>query len=253
MITTPYMEELTTEQVRRALETGYSTAIVMLGAQEQHGPHLPLSTDALWGRAVGGRVADTLGDALVAPTLSVGVSSEHMSFAGSMTIRVATFTALISDYVASLAQNGFRWIVLLPSHGGNVEPLQQALPTLRQQTGNAQLLAYTDLYELIGVGSRVAGDVGVSVDAAGAHAGEWETSMVLALRPELVATDRMEPGYLGDLAPVFDQIMSKGMESVTPNGILGDPRSAAASHGQAYLNALTAFYVDWIRAQRRTE
>lgn len=247
----PYMEELTTERVRQALETGHDTAIVMLGAQEQHGPHLPLSTDALWGRVIGGRIAEELGDALVAPTVSVGVSTEHMSFAGSMSVRVETFSGLLSDYVASLSRHGFRWIVLLPSHGGNVEPLRQVLPELLEHAGAAKILAFTDLYALIAVGSGTARELGVSSDAAGAHAGEWETSMVLALRPELVVADRMEPGYLGDLAPVFDDIMSGGMESVTPNGILGDPRPATASHGQAYLDAITAFYAEWIRTQRR--
>ena len=244
-----YLQELSTRHVGLALDAGFDTAIMMLGAQEQHGPHLPLATDAIWGHALGGRIASALGDALVAPTLTVGVSTEHMAFPGSMTIRRETFTALLLDHVVSLERHGFRWIVLLPSHGGNVDPLRAALPDL-EANRTSHLLAYTDLYELIGVGAKVAATFGISPEVAGAHAAEWETSMILALRPELVATDHLEQGYLGELEPVFGQIMEQGMESVTPNGILGDARPAAAAHGQVYLEALTEFFADWVRRNR---
>lgn len=248
-----YLQELSTRQVGLALESGFDTALIMLGAQEQHGPHLPLSTDTLWGYAVGGRVAKILGNVLVAPTLPVGVSSEHMSFSGSMTIRQETFSATLTDYVVSLERSGFRWIVCLPSHGGNVEPLRVALPSIEAAVSDSRFIGFTDLYGLIAVGASVAERFNVSSAAAGAHAGEWETSMILALRPDLVASDRLEQGYMGELEPVFDRIMIEGMESVTPNGILGDAKLATAEHGKVYLDALTDFYAKWIRRAQMRE
>lgn len=245
-----FLEDLSTRHVQRALAAGFDTAIVVLGAQEQHGPHLPLSTDSLWGREIGGRVARALGNALVTPTLAVGVSVEHLSFPGSMSISQATFTAILGDYVRSLEQSGFHWIFLLPSHGGNVEPLRVALPEIERAVNRARILAYTNLFELVAVGAQVAARHGISADIAGAHAGEWETSMILALRPGLVATDHLEAGYLGDLEPVFSQIMREGMEAVTANGILGDARPATAAHGENYLSALSEFFTDWVRRVR---
>ena len=248
-----YLEELSSRQVKLAVQSGFDTVVIMLGAQEQHGPHLPLSTDTLWGRHIGGRVAQALGNALVAPTLAIGVSPEHTAFPGTMSIRQETFTATLVDYVVSLERSGFQWIACLPSHGGNVEPLKVAYPSLEAALSTARLLAFTDLYGLIAVGAEVAQRFGLSSVIAGAHAGEWETSMVLALRPDLVAGDQLEVGYLGELEPVFDRIMSEGMESVTPNGILGDARPAKAEHGHIYLAAISDFYATWIRHRRDGE
>lgn len=245
-----FLEELSTRQAEIAIQAGFDTVVIMLGAQEQHGPHLPLSTDALWGREIGGRVARALGDALVAPTLAVGVSPEHVGFAGTMSIRQETFTATLVDYVASLERSGFNWIAFLPSHGGNVEPLEASLAAFEAITDRARLLAFTDLYGLIAVGAEVGRQFGLSPEVVGAHAGEWETSMVLALRPELVDADHLAVGYLGDLEPVFAKLMSEGMQSVTPNGILGDARPATAEHGRVYLDSLADFYARWIREQR---
>jgi creatinine amidohydrolase len=198
-------------------------------------------------------VANILGNALVAPTLTVGVSSEHMSFPGSMTIRQETFSAILIDYVVSLERSGFRWIVCLPSHGGNVEPLRVALPSIEAAIRKSRLIGFTDLYGLIAVGASVAERFNISSAIAGAHAGEWETSMILALKPDLVASDQLEAGYLGELEPVFDRIMSEGMESVTTNGILGDARPATAEHGRVYLDALSDFYAKWIRSAQERE
>lgn len=243
------LTRMTSPDVAAALARGQTTAIVVLGAQEQHGAHLPLVTDSLWGAHLANMVAERLGDALVAPVVPVGVSPEHMRFPGTITLRPETLAALLEDYVASLERHGFRRIVVLPSHGGNFGPLEAALPDLRDRHPALELVAFTDLLGLIDAAARVATGVGVTPAEAGAHAGEWETSLVLALEPMSVCMGAGEPGYLGPLAPVLDQINRDGMGSVAPNGVLGDPAKASAEHGRAYLEAMVDLFVTFIRAQ----
>ena len=241
------MTRLTWPEVVAALAAGTTTAIVVLGAQEQHGAHLPLATDSLWGEHLAAMLADRLGNALVAPVVPVGFSPEHMRFPGTISLRPETLAAILEDYVASLERHGFRRIVVLPSHGGNFAPLVDMLPSLRERHPALQIVAYTDLSGLVEAAAEVAESCGVTPNEAGAHAGEWETSMVLALEPTAVYPERGEAGYLGPLAPVFDLINREGMEAVTPNGILGDPAKARAKHGHVYLARMADLLAEHVR------
>ena len=245
------MTRMTSPEVGAALGRGQTTAIVVLGAQEQHGPHLPLATDSLWGEHLARVLAERLGDALVAPVVPVGVSPEHMRFPGTISLQPGTLAAVLEDYVASLERHGFRRIVVLPSHGGNFAPLEAELPGLRERHPALQIVAYTDLIGLVEAASTVAAERGVSPDEAGAHAGEWETSMMLATEPDSVHQERGEVGYLGPLAPVLHRINREGIESVAPNGVLGDPAKASAEHGHAYLERMVDLLVDHVRNQSR--
>ena len=88
------LEELTSPEVKRALQDGYATVVVAVGAVEQHGPHLPLLVDAVRGDRLALEVARRLGDALVAPTIRVGCSEHHMAFPGTLSIRPVSYTHL---------------------------------------------------------------------------------------------------------------------------------------------------------------
>jgi creatinine amidohydrolase len=242
------MTRLTSPEVATALGGGPTTAIVVLGAQEQHGAHLPLATDSIWGAHLAAMIADRIGGAFVAPVVSVGFSPEHMRFPGTITLRAETWGAVVEDYVASLEAHGFARILLLASHGGNYAPLANELPGLRERHPAVRLIAYTDLLGLVDAAGEVAARCGVTVDEAGAHAGEWETSMMLAVEPASVHRDREEVGFMGALGPVLDQINDEGIQSVAPNGILGDPAKASAEHGQAYLERLADLFVTLIQA-----
>jgi creatinine amidohydrolase len=242
------MTRMTSPDVAAALAQGNDTAIVVLGAQEQHGAHLPLATDSMWGEHLAALLAERLGGALIAPVVPVGVSPEHMRFAGTISLRPETLVAILEDYLTSLERHGFRRIVVLPSHGGNFAPLADALPLLAEHHPALHIIAYTDLIGLVDAAATVATSLDVTPDEAGAHAGEWETSMILAFEPSAVHPERGAAGYLGPLAPVFDRINRDGMESVTPNGVLGDPEKATAEHGRAYLARITDLIGDHVRA-----
>lgn len=242
------MQRRTSPEIRAALASGPQTAIVVLGAQEQHGPHLPLATDSLWGARLARIIAERIGNAYVAPVLSVGFSPEHMRFPGTITLRAETWGAVVEDYVASLEHHGFARILLLSSHGGNYAPLANELPGLRARHPYVELVSYTDLLGLIDAFGAVAESFGVTRDESGAHAGELETSMILAVEPDTVHRDREEVGFMGALGPVLDLINEEGIDAVAPNGILGDPAKSSAEHGQAYLEGVADMFVAYLNA-----
>jgi creatinine amidohydrolase len=111
------LAEMTSAQVRAAVAAGRATIVLPFGAVEQHGPHLPLDTDSVLGDQLGALLARRLA-ALCAPILRIGCSAHHLSFAGTLSLRPETLRMIVLDVVDSLAQHGFRRIVLLPTHGG---------------------------------------------------------------------------------------------------------------------------------------
>src|SRR5205823_622708 len=128
---------------------GRDTVVVAFGATEQHGPHLPLATDALLGDHLARLVADRL-DAFMAPTVRIGCSEHHLAFPGTLSISEDTFHAIVADVVRSLARGGFRRVVLLPTHGGNFRPLAAALETLGDVDG-LEISALTDFGALFAI------------------------------------------------------------------------------------------------------
>jgi creatinine amidohydrolase/Fe(II)-dependent formamide hydrolase-like protein len=230
------LDALTWPRVQEEIERGRDTVVIALGATEQHGPHMPLATDALLGDHLAARVADRL-NAFLGPTLRIGCSSHHVGFAGTMSLGEETFHAVVADLVRSLLNGGFRRIVLLPTHGGNFAPLAAAIQGLNPSE-RARVIALTDLGVLAQIAQLGEREYGVPVSEGGLHAGEWETSLMLSLHPELVSMDRAEAGFTGDpqdaLAGLFD---GGGVASLSSNGTLGDPSRASAEHGERYWSA----------------
>lgn len=172
---------MTWREVRAALDAGRDRVVVPFGAVEQHGSHLPLETDALLGDRLGPLLAERL-DALCAPTVPIGCSEYHMDRAGTLSLRPETLHLVVRDLVESLAHHGFRTIVLLPTHGGNGAPLAHAARMLEPPSG-VRIVAIGDI-DALGRALYAACDArGLPLDEAFAHAGEIETSLVLAVAP----------------------------------------------------------------------
>jgi creatinine amidohydrolase len=226
------LDRLTWPEVRAELEAGRDTVVVAFGATEQHGPHLPLATDALIGDHLARIVADRL-DAFVAPTVRIGCSEHHLEFPGTLSISEETFHGVVGDLVRSLARGGFGRVVLLPTHGGNFGPLAAAVEKLGPVEG-IEIRALTDLTALLTLAQLGAEEHGVPLGEGGVHAGEWETSMLMAIHADLVHLERGEPGYTGDPQAAIGAIFGEGVHSVAANGVIGDPRRASAEHGARY-------------------
>jgi len=236
------MEEMNWPDVKAAVEAGFTTAVVAVGATEQHGPHLPTMTDTRIGDAMAHGVALKLGHALLARTIPVGVSDHHLAFGATISLKPETLQLIVRDYVDSLVRCGFKRIVFLPSHGGNFAPLARAIEQAREAHPGTEITGYTDLFGLTGFMNQASAEFGISEGEAGAHAGESETSLMMTLEPALVARDRLAPGYVGPLGEEqVRTIFAKGMPALTENGVLGDPRKASAEKGEVYLEKLCRF------------
>jgi creatinine amidohydrolase/Fe(II)-dependent formamide hydrolase-like protein len=117
--------------------------------------------------------------------------------------------------------------------------VQQVIEEARRSLPTIEIVGYTDLMAFSAFLNGLSAEFGVGAEASGAHAGENETSMMLALEPDLVRADRFACGYLGPLGDSeFQTIIEKGMTALTANGVLGDPRGATAEKGEVYLERL---------------
>lgn len=250
------LEHLTWPEIELAITRGTTTVIIPVGSVEQHGPHLPLMVDAERGTALGLRVARSLEDALVAPTIRVGCSEHHMGFAGTITLRPATLEALLTDYCVSLARHGFQRLCILPSHGGNFEPIGEMLPRLRQAVTavdpDCRLLAFTDLLGIVGVWRWLVEEQTGMGDRVGGHADIAESSEFVHLHPALVREGREEAGSVLELSEeVLEQIFEKGFRAITTNGILGDARGMNADLGERLLDATARTISEFFEGRER--
>lgn len=200
-------------------EVAAATVLVPLGALEQHGPHLPLDTDTRIATAVCERAATQIGGAaVVAPALAYGASGEHEGFPGTISIGTTVLGAVLVELVRS-ASRTFSRVVLVCGHGGNAEGMGAALDRLRSERRNV-------------VGWFCA------VPGGDAHAGRTETSLLLAIAPQLVRPMPWPVGATDSLAALLPRLRAVGVRPVSPNGILGNPHGASAAEGAGHLNLL---------------
>ena len=245
-MTAMHLDRMTWAEVKLEIENGRDTVIVPLGSTEQHGRHLPLGTDAVLGDEFGWAVAERL-DAFLAPTVRFGCSEHHLSFPGTISVSAETFQRVVIDVVASLSRHGFRRIVLLPTHGGNFKPLAEAFAELKP-VENVKVIAFTDLEGLVNAAFKSSSSFGVKPARSGAHSGEWETSLMLALRPAQVKMDHAAEGFVGELSEIMSKVFD-GIQNLDENGVLGDPRPATVEAGDKYFEEMVEFFYQWVREQ----
>jgi creatinine amidohydrolase/Fe(II)-dependent formamide hydrolase-like protein len=239
------LDRLSWPEIQAQRDAGRATVVLALGATEQHGPHLPVATDSLIGDRLAWMVAERL-DAFVAPTVRIGCSHHHLAFPGTLSVSPQTFGAVVADLVRSLVRGGFRKVVLLPTHGGNFAPLGAALDELGPVEG-IEIKALTDVRVLLALAQLGAEEHGVPLGDGGLHAGEWETSMLLSIHPDLVHPERAEPGYTGDLQAALGSLFENGVDSIASNGVIGDPTSASAENGERYWAKALQIVMDHIQ------
>jgi mycofactocin precursor peptide peptidase len=192
---------------------------IPVGSCEQHGPHLPLDTDTRIAVALAQGLAASFepGDVLIGPTLQATSSGEHAGFPGTLSIGAELVEQVVVELVRSADWSA--GVVLVNGHAGNALPIQRAAN------------------KLFGEGRRVLA-WWPHVRNGDAHAGETETSMMLAIAPALVRMTRAEAGRPEPIVDLIDELRTGGMRAVSPNGVLGDPRGATAGHGKAMLTRL---------------
>lgn len=190
--------------------------VVPVGATEQHGPHLPASTDSDLAVALADRLTEARADVLAAPVVAFGASGEHADFPGTLSIGTDALRLLLVELCRSATRTWPR-VLLLSAHGGNVEAVRAAVAQLQDEGRDVRAWS-----------PHWGGD---------AHAGHTETSLQLALAPDRVRLDRAAPGAAGDLRALLPELRRGGVRAVSANGVLGDPTGASAEHGMALFDA----------------
>lgn len=239
-----YLAYLTTTEVD-ALPKDEAVVVVNVASVEQHGPHLPLITDSLIGQRLLALALERLDPATqiwVVPPLAYGKSNEHRRFAGTMTLSQVTLASVLHDLAESVARAGFRRLVLLNSHGGNPAVLDHVARDARESTG---LMIFPLTVFRMGLDY---GHLNEQEERWGTHAGEWETSLMLALAPELVRFERTaelgsypeferEVAHVSALGPVTFAWLSEDLSS---SGTMGDPRAATTERGHGIVEQTVA-------------
>jgi creatinine amidohydrolase len=242
------LDFMTSPQINEAIKSGYDTVLMAVGSTEQHGPHLPLGTDALLGDAIAEELAQCLGKTLVAPTVRVGVSEHHMTFAGSMTLCEEVLEEVLVDCCRSLARHGFRNIVLIPTHGGNVTTVDRTVERLMRESISAKVHAHAGREINLAAMVEVGGKYGVTPGEVGGHAGHFETSVMLEQYPNLVDMKKATRGNVELGSDLEEKLHTLGMQRFSPVGILGDATKSSVEAGKDYFEFIISGAVEEIRS-----
>jgi creatinine amidohydrolase len=207
-----------------AARAEHTILAVPVGSTEQHGPHLPLSTDTDVAEALAAGLAGRRADVLVAPTLAYGSSGEHAGFPGTLSIGQDALELVIVELGRSA--DAFAGVVFVSAHGGNTDPLRRAVHRLSRE--GRRVMAWSPSAD--GTGA-------LGLRPADAHAGFTETSVLLALAPELVRRSEAVAGCTRPLADLMVELRARGVSAVAPTGVLGDPTGATAEAGTSLLDS----------------
>lgn len=219
--------------------------VLPIGSIEQHGPHCPVDVDLSIPTHIATEASRHATDfpLIVAPPLPFGFTHYNQGFPGTITLQLETFIAVVSDVCLSIHRNGFRRLVLLNGHGGNHHPIRAIAVKIAEWNAFSLAISHWDLVsqEMGAWGDREAG-IG--------HAGEWETSLQLYLRPHLVdrskqVAERWTPS-VDDAFASFARFPERRRE--TPHGVMGDPTVASAEKGERYVTLAVERLIEMARA-----
>lgn len=232
------LELMSWPEVETYLE-GSNGIIVPVGATEQHGPTGVIGTDAICAETLAWKVGE-LADAIVGPTLSVGMSEHHMHFPGSITLRPSTLMTVIRDVILSLARHGFRRIFIINGHGGNTASINAALfeayadaPQVLDHSDDLRCLTreWWDAPSAEKLSNEIFGDLD------GDHATASEVSVASAAYPDHVKSAELEP----EVAPSSHVFGPADFRRRYPEGRMGShPELASVEAGERIIEAVAA-------------
>lgn len=235
----------TAPEIRETAERDGSVLVVPVGSIEQHGHHMPVGTDAILVDAVAHHSAERVVEELpilVSPPVWSGYSPHHMAFGGTITLEYDDLLDVLEDVADSALDNGFDSFLLLNGHGGNASLVRSATSTIGTQHPEAEVLGLTYFQLAASFIDEIR-----DTDLGGmGHAGEFETSLMMHLRPELVDEDRIEGTNMDEPYPQgIDDLVAGGPLSVyrdfteySETGAIGDPTVSSAEKGERILELL---------------
>jgi len=236
------LDELTWTELQARIAAGATTALLPVGGTEQSGPHMALGKHNVRARLLATRIAERLGDAIVAPVLAyvpegaIEPPTQHMRWPGTISVPVPAFESVLEAAARSLCRAGFRHVFLLGDHGGYAASLQRVAQRLRSAPGAAapcRVQALDEYYRAAqGPFNQALAARGLAAAEIGSHAGAADTSLMLALDPSLVRPDvaAARPPHADD-------------------GVSGDPRRSSAELGRLGVDGIVDASAAAIRAR----
>ncbi len=216
---------------------GATVAMLPVGSFEQHGDHLPLTTDTIVASVIANRLAATY-DVLLLPPVTISCSHEHEGFEGTVSISSRTLIAIIDDVQSSLARSGIKYLVLVNGHGGNY-----VLSNIAQEANVTEhrVALFPGREDFRIARQRAEMETTASEDM---HGGEWETSILLHSYPHLVRSTYSQNDHD---APQRPHLLITGIRAYATKGIIGRPSVASAAKGQAALDSLASSFSDVLK------
>ncbi len=222
-----FIEDLTAPELHERIISGSTTVLIPIGGTEQNGPHMVLGKHNVRARFLAGRIAEHLGNAVVAPVLayvpegSITPPAAHMRFSGTISIADSTFESILESTARSFRQHGFHDIVFLGDHGGYQKSMLHAADTINKawsQDAGFRAYALTAYYEASDLSfAHMLRSKGFTAAEIGSHAGLADTSLTLAVDPLLVHTEKL----------------AEAAKNSPANGVAGDPRKSTVELGQS--------------------
>lgn len=232
--TSVWLDELTSTELRERIAQGTTTVLLPIGGTEQNGAHLALGKHNVRVRVLAGRIAERLGNTVVAPVLAyvpegdIDPPTQHMRHAGTLSVPAVAFESVLEGAARSLRQHGFRHVVLLGDHGGYQANLARVAGKLnRAWGGQTGLIALQEYYRAAQDFDATLAARGYTQQEIGRHAGLSDTSLAWAVDASLVRPQLLRPVA----------------------GVDGDPRRASAELGQSGVEHIVAASVAAIRTR----
>jgi len=228
--------------------------VIPIAACEQHGRHLPVFVDTLQVEEITRRLEERMGERIViAPALWLGASHHHLDFPGTLSLPPKLYAEVIQQLALCFLHHGFRRLFFLNGHGGNLVPASHALTDLiaTNDAADAACLALSCWWQVAAFA--------MSAEAHGmatprvTHACEYETSLILAIREDLVRLSELDPDHVEKVRPwTADPRWSGKVEGFhrfhrwTSSGHMGDPSAATKEKGEALLESVTGALTDFL-------
>ena len=226
--------EMTWPQLRQVSRDA-TIVVAPIAACEQHSLHLPAFTDTFLVTAVAEGVEQCLpGEVLLLPTLWFGASSHHLRFGATLSAEVDTHITMLCDLLVPLLDDGFKRVLLLNGHGGNIDTMHVALRRLMTRYLSRVLLTAASYWELA---EKELAALAEGPRKTMGHACEFETAMMLALRPDLVRQPQIKDDPPNDDPALRGLFLAMDMKQRTDHGAVGYPQRATAEKGRAFLRA----------------
>jgi creatinine amidohydrolase len=235
-----FIEEMNAVEVRKTVNEK-TIAILVFGACENHGDHMPFGSDFIFPTEIAKRLATKVNNVIVLPAIPYGVSLHHDQFQMTMSINPETLVGIISDLLSSLIQNKIRRVLIINGHDGNIGPIEVAARSIKNKHPEMTIACLESWWILVGQLKKDLFEVWSGLG----HGGEAETSAILAVRPDLVNMESAPKEVIPKL-PENIRIFWK-FDELTSTGATGAPQKASIEKGNEILQMLEDLLLSFIK------